>query len=81
MKYLSVVMTLLFTNAVFADDHGGASALGKGAFVALMVQANDPNAYVAMMRENSASFEALGSSVAGICMTKTGADYPGQMFV
>ena len=46
-----------------------------------MVQASDPDAYVAMMKENSAPFEALGSSVAGICMTKTGADYPGQMFV
>ena len=81
MKYLAVFMTLLFTNAVFADDHGGAPAVGEGAFVALMVQASDPDAYVAMMKENSAPFEALGSSVAGICMTKTGADYPGQMFV
>ena len=53
MKYLAVFMTLLFTNAVFADDHGGAPAVGEGAFVALMVQASDPDAYVAMMRENS----------------------------
>ena len=81
MKYLAVFMTLLFANAVFADDHGGAPAVGEGAFVALMVQASDPDAYVAMMKENSAPFEALGSSVAGICITKTGADYPGQMFV
>jgi len=46
-----------------------------------MVQAKDPDAYIAMMKGNSAPFEALGSSVAGVCVTKTGADYPGQMFV
>ena len=55
--------------------------LGDGAFVALMVQAKDPDAYVAMLKKNPAPFQAIGSSVAGACVTKTGHDYPGQMFV
>ena len=81
MKYLVLIVSFFASLAAFADDHGSAPTVGDGAFVALMVQAKDPDAYIAMMKGNSAPFEALGSSVAGVCVTKTGADYPGQMFV
>lgn len=81
MKNFAFVMSFLLSGAAFASNHGVAPTVGEGAFVALMVQAKDPDAYVAIMKENSAPFEALGSSVAGVCVTKTGADYPGQMFV
>ena len=81
MKFLAFIVSLFASLAAFADDHGSAPAVGDGAFVALMVQAKDPDAYIAMMKANSAPFEALGSSVAGVCVTKTGANYPGQMFV
>ena len=63
-----------------SDDHANVP-VGDGAFVALMVQAKDPYAYVAMLKKNPAPFQAIGSSVAGACVTKTGHDYPGQMFV
>ena len=81
MKYVAFIVSFFAALTAFADDHSGAPGVGEGAFVALMVQAKDPDAYIAMMKGNSAPFEALGSSVAGVCVTKTGADYPGQMFV
>jgi hypothetical protein len=46
-----------------------------------MVQAQDADAYVETLKKNPAPFEAIGSSVAGACITKPGNDYPGQMFV
>ena len=46
-----------------------------------MVQAKDPDAYIATLKKNPAPFIAIGSSVAGACVTKTGHDYPGQMFI
>ena len=67
MKYLVLIVSFFASLAAFADDHGSAPAVGDGAFVALMVQAKDPDAYIAMMKGNSAPFEALGSSVAGVC--------------
>ena len=81
MKYVAFIVSFFAALTAFADDHSGAPGVGEGAFVTLMVQAKDPDAYIAMMKGNSAPFEALGSSVAGVCVTKTGADYPGQLFV
>ena len=81
MRLIAFLITTVITSIAVADDHGSTPAPGDGAFVALMVQAKDPDAYIEVMKENTAPFEALGSSVAGVCVTKTGADYPGQMFV
>ena len=52
---------------------------GEGAFVTLMVKAADPDSYIEMLKKNPAPFEAIGSTVAGACVTKTGADYPGHV--
>ena len=54
MKFLAFIVSFFASLAAFADDHGGAPAVGDGAFVALMVQAKDPDAYIAMMKANSA---------------------------
>ena len=81
MKLIALFLTVAMVNIAIADDHSTAPTPGDGAFVALMVQAKDPETYIEVMKQNTAPFEALGSSVAGACVTKTGADYPGQMFV
>ncbi|MDG2460645.1 MAG: hypothetical protein P8M73_07170 [Luminiphilus sp.] len=81
MKIVVFLFTAFVSIVAFADDHAAAPMAGEGAFVALMVQAKDPDAYIEMVKQNSAPFKALGSSVAGACVTKTGADYPGQMFI
>ena len=78
-----ILMGLVFgasSPLVFGDHHGQVPA-GDGAFVALMVRASDTDAYIQMLKDNPAPFKAIGSTVAGACVTKTGADYPGQMFI
>jgi len=81
MRLLILLLATTLASYAAADNHGGQPAVGEGAFVTLMVQAKDPDAYIEVMKQNTSPFEALGSSVAGVCVTKTGADYPGQMFV
>ncbi|MDG1062748.1 MAG: hypothetical protein P8P39_07510 [SAR86 cluster bacterium] len=58
-----------------------ASAAPEGAFTTLMVQANDVEKYIDYMKKNTAPFEAIDSDVAGVCVTKSGNQYPGEMFV
>ena len=80
MRTFIFVLTLLMSFSAFSDHHGDAVA-GSGAFVALMVQTEDTDAYITMLKNNPAPFKAIGSSVAGACVTKTGQDYSGQMFI
>ena len=77
---LAGLSATIFYLSALADDHGPVP-VGEGAFVALMVKAADPDSYIEMLKKNPAPFEAIGSTVAGACVTKTGADYPGQMFI
>ncbi len=74
-------MVIGASSPLASGGHHGQVPPGDGAFVALMVKASDPDAYIQMLKDNPAPFEAIGSTVAGACVTKTGADYPGQMFI
>ncbi len=56
-------------------------AVPEGAFSTLMVQAKDVNKYIDYMKNNTETFEALGASDAGVCVTRAGNNYPGEMFV
>ena len=56
-------------------------AIPEGAFTTLHVQAKDVDQYIELMKKNTGPFEAIGSDVAGVCVTKTGHQYPGEMFV
>lgn len=80
MRLLSILLLAAFSVAACAESNTGTQA-GDGAFVALMVKAKDPDAYIEMLKTNPAPFEAIGSATAGACVTITGADYPGQMFI
>ena len=80
MRLITLLLTTFLSTSAYSDNHGNVP-VGSGAFVALMVQAQDPDAYVEALKNNPAPFEAIGSSVAGACITKTGHDYPGQMFI
>jgi len=57
------------------------SAAPEGAFTTLMVQAKDVDKYIEYMKKNTAPFKAIDSDVAGVCVTKSGNQYPGEMFV
>ena len=80
MRLITLLLASILSTSAYSDNHGNVP-VGSGAFVALMVQAQDPNAYVAGLKKNPAPFQAIGSSIAGACITKTGHDYPGQMFI
>lgn len=64
MRKFTLVLILLISFPAFSDHHGDVTA-GSGAFVALMVQAKDSDAYITMLKNNPAPFKAIGSSVAG----------------
>jgi|TARA_B110000977_G_scaffold48759_1_gene66238 hypothetical protein len=84
MKLITLLLTTFlstFLSTSAYSDHHGNVPVGSGAFVALMVQAQDPDAYVEALKKNPAPFKAIGSNLAGACITKTGHDYPGQMFI
>ena len=53
----------------------------EGSFTSLHVKAKDVNAYVEYMKNNTGVFKAIDSDVAGVCVVKTGNEYPGEMFV
>ncbi len=53
----------------------------EGAFTSLHVKAMDIAKYVDFMKKNTAPFEAIGSDIAGVCVTRSGNQYPGEMFV
>ena len=45
------------------------------------MQAPNVSAYVEHLKKNPQLFSALNATAAGVCVTKTGNDYPGEMFV
>ena len=80
MRKTLTFILLFFTAAAWADHHEPVP-LGEGAFTVLNVQAANVEAYIASLKSNPAPFKTVGSKVAGVCVTKTGNDYPGQMYI
>ena len=73
MNNLKIFFVLIFTFNM--------SAAPEGAFNTLMVKAKNVDAYVDYMKSNTGPFEAIGADMAGVCVTRSGNDYKGQMFV
>ena len=78
MKNLLFILVLLVSVNTLADDHIKPE---EGAFTSLYVAASDVDKYTDFLRENSDAFKAIGSSDAGVCITRSGNQYPGQMMV
>ena len=53
----------------------------EGSFTTLHVKAMEVAKYVDYMKKNTGPFKAIGSDVAGVCVTRSGNQYPGEMFV
>ena len=77
---LGCIAPLVLAPVVIADDHAPEATM-EGAFTTLMVAAPDVGKYVASMKNDLSPFKALGSAGAGVCVTMSGHDYPGQMQV
>ena len=80
ISILVLLVTFALTPAAFADGHKNDTG-SEGAFTTLMVQANDVAAYIKALESNDSVFEATGTTAAGYCLTRSGHDYPGQMFI
>ena len=79
-KQISVALMLSLAAMVQANDHENPSTT-DGAFITMMVQSDDPMSYISALQSNSAAFEATGTTNAGYCLTRSGHEHPGQMFV
>ena len=66
MRLLGLPFATTLATHALADDHGGKLAVGVGAFITLMGQARDADAYTELMKQNTSLSEAHGSSVAGV---------------
>ncbi|MDA9729605.1 hypothetical protein N9V06_01345 [SAR86 cluster bacterium] len=75
MKFLQLTAILVLSSFTFAQN------APEGAFSSLHVQADDPQEYIDYLKENTEAFEAIGSDMAGVCVTRTGNSYTGEMFV
>ena len=75
MKFLQLTAMLVLSSFTIAQN------VPQGAFSSLHVQTDDPQEYIDYLKENTEAFEAIGSDMAGVCVTRTGNSYTGEMFV
>ena len=78
MKKILFVFILVFSINLLAEDNIKPQ---EGAFTSLYVSATDVDKYVSFLKGNSDAFRAIGSSDAGVCITRSGNQYPGQMMI
>ena len=78
MKKILFVFLFVFSINLFAEDNIKPQ---EGAFTSLYVAASDVDKYASCLRSNSDAFKAIGSSDAGVCITRSGNQYPGQMMI
>jgi hypothetical protein len=80
MKLGLLSLLLIAATGAYAGHHES-EVTTDGAFITMMVQSDDPMAYIDALKSNSAAFEATGTTNAGFCLTRSGHDHPGQMFI
>ena len=80
MKKIILLVGLL-TPLYLQADHHTIAGPGEGAFNTIMVQADDTAKYIEYLRANPGLFKGVGATAAGVCITRSGNDYEGQMFV
>ena len=80
MKKIILLVGLL-TPLYLQADHHTIAGPGEGAFNTIMMQADDTAKYVDYLRANTGLFKGVGATAAGVCITRSGYDYEGQMFV
>ena len=73
-----LIFLLSFSITTYADDHIKPQ---EGAFTSLYVSAADIDKYVSFLKKNTEAFKTIGSSDAGVCITRSGNQYPGQMMI
>jgi hypothetical protein len=80
MKKIILLVSLL-TPLYLQADHHTIAGPGEGAFNTIFVQADDTTKYVDYLKTNPELFKGVGATAAGVCITRSGYDYEGQMLV
>jgi hypothetical protein len=80
MKKIILLVSLL-TPLYLQADHHTIAGPGEGAFNTIFVQADDTTKYVDYLKTNPELFKGVGATAAGVCITRSGNDYEGQMLV
>ena len=86
MKIFNLILIMVLANFTIADDHVSASSaagsgLPEGGFSTFHVVAENPYEYIEALKAAPEALAAGGGDVVGYCMTMTGHDYPGEMFI
>ncbi len=69
MKSLLMMITALtFAHSAIAMHHENTSRDEDG-FTTLMVKADDPSAYIDLLKSDDSAFKATGTVAAGYCLT------------
>jgi len=75
------IIKLFYLSSIFFVTSSLYASVPEGAFTSFHVKAKNVDAYINYMKENTEAFEMIGSDIAGVCIVKTGNEYPGEMFV
>ena len=79
MKKIFLIFSIASSFVINAEAKNGGTT--DGAFTTLMLSTIDVNRYVETLKSNTAAFEATGATDAGVCITRSGNEYDGQMMV
>ena len=79
MKKIFLILSIITSFAIHAEAKNGGTT--DGAFTTLMLSATDIGRYVEALKSNTSAFKATGATDAGVCITRSGNEYDGQMMV
>ena len=79
IKKIFLIFSIASYFVINAEAKNGGTT--DGAFTTLMLSTIDVNRYVETLKSNTAAFKATGATDAGICITRSGNEYDGQMMV
>ena len=80
MNKIILTIGLVLSFGIYADEPLNRGTT-DGAFTTLMLAAPDIDKYVDTLKTNTSAFSATGATDAGVCIKRSGNDYPGQMIV
>lgn len=75
------IIKLFYLSSIFFVTSSLYASVPEGAFTSFHVKAKNVDAYINYMKENTEAFEMIEFDIAGVCIVKTGNEYPGEMFV
>ena len=80
MNKIILILSLILSYGIYSDEPLNRGTT-NGAFTTLMLASPDIDKYVDTLKSNTSAFAATGASDAGVCITRSGNEYAGQMMV